>query len=236
MLASQHRREFKFLLNSEIARSLRDRVAEHLPEDENSAGGYPVLSEYYDSEDRLSYWQKQMGVPSRRKLRTRLYGRADGSIPPIGFIEVKHKQNGGTVKRRVACAVADLAKLSAGELPDLVDSPEAIAREVKSLLADQGQPAVQIRYHRFAYDSGPEGTLRITFDEDIRCRFDIRPLTPDDDDFPVALLDPGESVMEVKTIGAVPYWFRQLIGEFAMVPRGFSKYAAALERHGFSQT
>jgi hypothetical protein len=41
--------------------------------------------------------------------------------------------------------------------------------------------------------------------------------------------------MEVKTIGPVPYWFRKVIGEFNLVPRGFSKYAAALEKYEFTQ-
>jgi hypothetical protein len=92
---------------------------------------------------------------------------------------------------------------------------------------------VQIRYHRFAYDSGPEGTIRITFDTEPRCRFRRVPLTPDDPDFELPLLEPGESIMEVKTIGPVPYWFRNLIGEFNLVPRGFSKYTAALELYEF---
>jgi hypothetical protein len=91
------------------------------------------------------------------------------------------------------------------------------------------RPVVQIRYHRHAYNNSPEGTLRITFDLDPRCRFDLRPLTPDDPDFDLPLLVPGSSIMEVKTIGSVPYWCRDLIGEFQLIPRGFSKYATSLE-------
>ena len=64
-------------------------------------------------------------------------------------------------------------------------------------------------------------------------RFRRVPLTPDDPDFELPLLEPGESIMEVKTIGPVPYWFRNLIGEFNLVPRGFSKYTAALELYEF---
>jgi hypothetical protein len=88
---------------------------------------------------------------------------------------------------------------------------------------------VQIRYLRYAYDSGPEGLIRVTFDTGLCCRFRLLPLTPDDPDFELPLLEPGAAIMEVKTIGAVPTWFRSIIGKYGLVPRGFSKYAAALE-------
>ena len=55
------------------------------------SGHYPVVSLYYDSADRKCYWEAWRGVPSRRKLRLRLYGTKDGAIPAATFLEIKHR-------------------------------------------------------------------------------------------------------------------------------------------------
>jgi hypothetical protein len=238
MDANQNRREFKFVLRPGLESVLRAEVAKHLPADAHADDGYPVLSEYFDSEERASYWQKQMGVPNRRRVRGRLYGRTDGSIPPSAFIEVKHKLDGNTVKRRVSCEIEDLPSISDGEFPAPAGPherfEERVLHELDDLVTTQGnRPVVQIRYHRYAFDSGPDGTIRITFDLDPQCRFLLKPLTPDCRDFDLPLLDAGAAIMEVKTIGPVPYWFRSLVGRFNLLPRGFSKYAAALEKYEF---
>lgn len=240
MDASQNRREFKFVLKPGQETLLRAKVAAQLAADVHANDGYPVLSEYFDSAERTTYWQKQLGVPNRRRVRGRLYGRPDGSIPASAFIEVKHKLDGTTVKRRVHCELEDLPVFSRGEIPVHIESHGAIDDRVISELEDLvvahgNRPVVQIRYHRYAYDSGPDGTIRITFDLDPRCRFLMKPMQPDCHDFNLPLLEPGAAIMEVKTIGPVPYWFRKIVGEFHLVPRGFSKYAAALERYEFNQ-
>lgn len=234
MDASRNRREFKFVLKRGQGELLRGKVAEYLAVDVHANDGYPVLSEYFDSSEFTTYWQKQLGVPNRRRLRGRLYGRPDGSIPPSAFIEIKHKLEGTTVKRRVNCDVDDLSVLSTGALPEDLESQSIIddrtIAEFDELVRAKGNsPIVQIRYHRYAYDSGVDGTIRITFDSDLRCRFHMKPMQPDCKDFDLPLLEPGASIMEVKTVGSVPFWFRNLVGEFHLVPRGFSKYGAALE-------
>jgi hypothetical protein len=234
MDASQNRREYKFVLKPGLETLLRERVSEHLAADIHANDGYPVLSEYFDSPGFATYWQKQLGVPSRRRVRGRLYGRADGSIPATAFIEIKHKLEGTTVKRRVNCGVHDLHVFSGGDLPGDLEShsrfEERFIAELEDLVRVQGnRPIVQLRYHRYAYDSGPDGTIRITFDLGLRCRFQMKPMLPDCQDFDLPLLECGAAIMEVKTIGPVPCWFRNLVGEFRLVPRGFSKYGTALE-------
>jgi hypothetical protein len=241
MDASQNRREFKFVLRPGLVDTLRDEVKIHLAADSHSSDGYPVLSEYFDSAERSSYWQKQFGVPNRRRVRGRLYGRSDGSIPPSAFIEVKHKNDGNTVKRRVSCDIEDLPHFSGGNIPDHIETSgridERVIDELEDLVVTQGnRPVVQIRYHRYAYDSGPQGTIRITFDLDPHCRFLLKPLRPNCPDFDLPLLDEGAAIMEVKTIGPVPYWFRRLVGRHNLVPRSFSKYAAALEKYEFNHS
>jgi hypothetical protein len=232
MNADQNRREFKFVLKPGLLDEVRAAVGEHLVADRGAIEGYPVISEYFDTPERNSYWQKVFGVPNRRRVRGRVYGRADGSIPPSAFVEVKHKLDGTTVKRRLTMDMSKLNEFSGGKIPGSVikQGEDRVLAEVDDLVRVAGtEPVVQIRYLRYAYDSGPEGLIRVTFDTGLSCRFRLVPLVPDDPDFELPLLEPGASIMEVKTIGAVPSWFRKIIGRFGLVPRGFSKYAAALE-------
>ena len=238
MNADQNRREFKFVLKPGLLEALRESVGEHLVADRGATDGYPVISEYFDSVDRDSYWQKIFGVANRRRVRGRVYGREDGTIPPSTFIEVKHKLDGSTVKRRVTLDQEQLRDFSDGNLPEASGIPgeERVLREVADLVDDSDVgPAVQIRYLRYAYDSGPEGMIRVTFDTEVSCRFRLMPLKPGDTAFELPLLEAGGSIMEVKTIGPVPTWFRKIIGKFSLVPRGFSKYATAIELYEHSR-
>lgn len=238
MNADQNRREYKFVIKPGLLQALRESVSGHLEVDRGALDGYPVISEYFDSVDRDSYWQKVFGVANRRRVRGRVYGREDGSIPPSTFIEVKHKLDGSTVKRRVTLDQEQLREFSSGTLPEKAEKPEEerVLKEVEKLVGKgSASPAVQIRYLRYAYDSGPEGLIRITFDTEVSCRFRLEPLKPGDTDFELPLLEPGASIMEVKVIGQVPMWFRKIIGQYGLVPRGFSKYSTAIELYEHGQ-
>ena len=235
MDASQDRREFKFLLSGEVLNAIRHDVAEQLDVDANAVDGYRIRSDYFDSQDRMSYWQKIFGQQNRRRVRTRTYGETNQERPPTRFIEIKHKQDGLTVKRRLEAEAADLDRIVRGEVPQFEDDQgKRFHSELCSLIKKpRWNPVVRIQYHRWAYDSGVDGTIRITFDTDICCCFPDYE-SGDDPDPDLDLLPDGGAIMEVKTIGAVPYWFRCLLGKYSLVPRGFSKYTVALERYEFS--
>jgi hypothetical protein len=162
----------------------------------------------------------------------------DGLIPPAAFVEIKHKHEALGVKRRVTLPLAALKELAQGEIPaDLLRPDRAradvhVVEELRDLIVANGaRPVVQSRYDRMAYDSGPLGTIRVTFDTNLRCRFKLKPLTPDDQDFPLPILDQDMAVVEVKTIGSVPSWLRAVSGRFGLNPVSMSKYCLSLERY-----
>jgi VTC domain len=238
MDASQDRREFKFLLTVEAGERFREFIASQIPVDRGAETGYPVISEYYDTTDRHSYWQKIWGAGSRRRVRARIYGTPSGSIPPAAFIEIKHKLDSDGVKRRASLPIAALAELSTGRIPAcLLESQRSkadtkLVAELMDLIVHGGaRPVVQVRYDRMAYDSGPEGSIRVTFDTGLACRFDLKPLVPDDRDFPLPVVDREIAVVEVKTIGPVPLWLREATGKFQLQAQSMSKYCMALERY-----
>ncbi|NBV49512.1 MAG: VTC domain-containing protein, partial [Verrucomicrobia bacterium] len=82
--------EHKILIDDARRAELLARFADRFrPDTAGSADGrYPVVSLYCDTPDRRCHWEAWRGVPSRRKLRVRIYGTRDGSIPSATFVEV----------------------------------------------------------------------------------------------------------------------------------------------------
>ncbi len=236
MDASQSRAEYKFLLPRDLAHQVRSAIAVQIPADRNQVDGYHVQSDYFDSADRETYWQKRFGHPNRRRIRTRIYHVGTLGETPHGFVEIKHKLVDTTVKRRIPVPVEFLLERDPTtplQLPEFI-APQLTTRaeelawlELQTLLA-QGfrHPVTRMSFHRLAYDAGSNGRLRVTFDHDLT----FAPLdSPVSAGSPEPLFANGEWIMEVKTIGAVPYWFRQLVARHHLVPCGVSKYVRALD-------
>jgi hypothetical protein len=90
------------------------------------------------------------------------------------------------------------------------------------------EPAIQLRYDRKALMT-PDGQLRITFDTRLMCRSNLLPLEADDQRFEEYIIPPDKSIFEVKSIGPVPFWFREYGGENNLVRRSFSKFCTAMK-------
>jgi hypothetical protein len=227
--------EMKFLITREQRAKLMPHLLPHLRADENAGEGalYPIVNLYYDNAMRDCYWEKIRGEKSRRKLRVRVYGSLDGSLPPTSFVEVKHKCEGRGVKRRARMSLEDALTVASGEniRNQLKAGDRKIVEEVHRLVHErQFKPALCMRYDRHAFaDRDFESDLRITFDTGIAFRLhDLVPV-PDDRNFTQYLHSADQAVMEVKVTGTVPYWLTRMLGENGCVLRSHSKYCNALE-------
>ncbi len=227
--------EIKFVITQKQRDALMPHLLPHLQADENAGDGafYPIVSLYYDNEDRDCYWEKERQQGSRRKLRVRVYGSLDGKLPPTCFVEVKHKCDGRGVKRRARIPLDAALAIADGQHVDIPLKPmdQKIVEEVHYLVERRGfRPCCSMRYDRQAFaDKDPESDLRITFDTGIAYRFDNLTPIPDDRRYTQFLLPDGFSVMEVKVTGAVPYWLTRMVGEHGCVLQSHSKYCNALE-------
>ena len=201
------------------------------------SGRYPVVSLYCDTPDQKCRWEAWRGVPSRRKLRMRIYGTKDGAIAPAIFLEIKHKDGKDGVKRRALLSASQAWAAINGREISLPDTGDArVLAEVRQLVAAEGfAPACVIRYDRHAYrfvDAHGSELLRITFDHGIRVRFNQLTPTPEDDNCPLAVLADNLCLMEVKGETAVPFAFATHLSAQGLYPRPFSKYSESMRLYG----
>jgi hypothetical protein len=232
--------EFKFLISAHQRDAIFATFNGDLRPDTNGSSGgvYPIVSLYYDTPDRRCYWEAWRGVPSRRKLRVRIYGSSDGGIPPTSFVEVKHKMDGLGVKRRVETSLSHALEIGrGGGSTDAFAAGEArVVREVHRLVHNDGfRPVCAMRYRRHAFALHVEDTpepLRLTFDDEMGARFrDLEP-EPDDRRCDLPLLPADHLIMEVKGFGAVPAPVANYFAKCGLSPRRFSKYCAAMRQSG----
>ena len=229
----------KFAITAAQRTALMAQLAPHLRPDENAGDGarYPVVSLYYDNAERDCYWEKARSLPSRRKLRVRVYGSRDGAVPAVSFVEIKHKCDGRGVKRRVQFPLAQALRVCDGLQPEGVNLREPdrrIIAEIHDLVHRRKfKPVMLMRYDRTACAAlDPESDLRVTFDEGIRARLDNLTPEPDDRQFVAGDEMPGDgsTVMEVKVTGCIPYWLSRTIAAAGCRMQSHSKYFNALEQ------
>ena len=230
--------EMKFEITSAQRAALMADLGPRLRPDENAGTGarYPVVSLYYDNAERDCYWENARSLPSRRKLRVRVYGSRDGAVPAVSFVEIKHKCEGRGVKRRVLLPLAQALRVCEGHQPEgvaLGELDRRIIAEVHDLVLRHGfRPVMVMRYDRSAFAGVEPGSdLRVTFDEGIRAR--LGNLTPEPDD---RRFEPGDEmqgdgsiVMEVKATGCIPYWLSLTIAAAGCRMQSHSKYCRTLE-------
>jgi hypothetical protein len=231
--------ELKYVLTLAAREALLARFADRfLPDTLGGPGGrYPVVSLYCDSADRKCYWDAWRGVPSRRKLRLRLYGTPDEAIPSATFLEIKHHDGNEGAKRRVLLPLEQAQVfVNGGGAPETGPADARILAEAGQLITAEGfRPACVIRYDRQAYrfvDAGGREQLRITFDHDVRARFDRLTTKPADDGCLLPVLAPDRCLMEVKGATAAPYDFAAHLSAYGIFPRPFSKYAESVRQYG----
>jgi len=235
---SLNRTEYKYLISlddmEEIQKDLADRlVVDSLASED---GNYPIVTEYFETPDRQCFWEKNRGLASRRKIRVRIYGMEGGKIPPTGFIEIKHKHFGLGAKRRLFLPVEEAIEFANGNYDILRTVKRDWSRGQRMIIAElfdlierrKFEPAIQLRYDRRALMT-PDGQLRITFDTRLMCRSDLLSLEPNDQRFSDYIIQPDKSILEVKSIGSVPFWFRVYGGEKNLMRRSFSKFCTAMK-------
>lgn len=207
--------EKKYLLTRDDYESLMDRIWFFITEDTYFKSN--ISNIYYDSCDNELIINSIDKPIFKEKVRVRSYATPKKD-KDIVFLEVKRKFKGVVGKRRV--------KLTSKEFYDFIEKRKykdsQIFRELHYIFDFYKlQPKMFVGYDRLSYKGKDDENLRITFDSNLRSR---------EDDLRLELGDHGEKyfdedmyIMEIKTLGAMPWWLVEALSELKIYPISFSK-------------
>lgn len=218
-----NRYEKKYILSKETYEMLREELEPYMQED--AYGLHTIRNIYFDNwEDQLIRTSIEKPV-YKEKFRIRCYERPTQDTPL--FLEIKKKYKGVVNKRRVMMT----AKQAQQYLKNgyYLGEKSQILKEIDYFLQSyQVEPKLYLAYDRVALYGKEDGDFRITFDKNIRSRWEALDLA--DDTGVEYLLKEGTYLMEVKTKDALPLWFARLLSELQIRSTSFSKYGRIYEK------
>jgi len=220
------RHEEKYLVTKEQGAALQRLIAQNMVI--GQLGDYFVHNVYYDT-GNWDIIRASIEKPMyKEKLRLRFYGQYNPESQ--GFLELKKKFDGVVYKRRIAFPLGELKRRCVREIVSTYDSQ--ISREIGFFLrSNPVSEKAYIAYKRIAYADTEDRDLRITFDKDIF--FHLCPLDNYNPQNGRRLLEHNQTVMEIKTTGAIPLWLTQALSEHNIFPVSFSKYGICYAGHIF---
>ena len=224
VIQSFNRFESKYLLTEEQKERFVSAVGEHLVKDEYDK--YTICNIYLDTDD-FRFIEHSLDKPIyKEKLRIRSYGTANDNS--MVFFEIKKKFRKIVYKRRIIIPFNEAEDYIENGIrpPSLYGYTEnQIFNEIDYLMKKyKPVPKLFLAYDRVAYSDNRFSGFRVTFDKDIRGRWDDLTLRRDENN---ELLDTGienYNVMELKCEGAMPLYYVNLLRELGIHQISFSKY------------
>lgn len=208
------RQEQKYILSEPQRQALLVLMEQKMIPDKFSRSF--VRSVYYDTPDRRIIRRSLERPVYKEKLRLRSYGDASEV-----FLELKKKYKGIVYKRRVSLPLEEALAYMSDPAARL--NHGQIGREIDYVKDFYGclEPAVYLYYDRLAWKA-PDDPLRITLDWNVGYRLEDMDITSDAPTTP--LLEPGMSLLEIKTPTAMPLWLTAFLSQHGLYKQSFSKY------------
>lgn len=215
------RYEIKFLLDRAQKAQVLEAMEPYMVPD--AYGNSTIRNIYFDTENFRLIRRSLEKPVYKEKLRLRSYSLAaeDGDI----FVELKKKYRGVVYKRRLILPQNEA--MEALLRHEAIPGHDQITEEINYFCRfyETLRPVVFLSYDREAWHSRTGDELRVTFDENVRCRGDRLSLCEEPSGY--ALLPEGKVLMEVKTPGAIPLWLVHCLTEVGARKASFSKYGEA---------
>lgn len=218
------RHEKKFMLNEAQYKQLKALLNDYTEED--TYGQYTICSIYFDTEDYKLIRHSISKPKFKEKLRLRSYGtpNEDSKV----YLELKKKLAGITYKRRISLPLKEMNLFLQNSV--IPNEQGQISNEIKYFIEQNSPvPKVMICYDRIALTGRADPSLRITFDKNIRFRTNELYLAKGDKGR--LLLPQNNYIMEVKTVGSIPYWLTKQLSQVQAYNTSFSKYGSVYQQH-----
>ena len=222
----RYRHEWKYLIDTAQKELICQRLSPFLELDKHArGGGYMIRSLYFDDYFNTAYDEKDAGVLERKKYRIRIYNCSDNSIK----LERKKKFGSYIYKEAATLTRDEVYKILDGDYEFLLQSPYSLCREFYfECVSNVMRPRTIVDYDREPWIMD-EGTVRITFDCDVRAAvgsYDIF-----DSTLPtLPVLEDGKCVMEVKYTEFLPKVLRGVLPDRASEFTAVSKYVLCYEK------
>ena len=227
------RNEWKYLISTSEKEMLTLRLKPFLrPDPHAGEQGYFIRSLYFDDYWNSAYEEKEAGVLMRKKYRIRIYNNNDK------FIKLERKKKFGSYiyKESAPLTRAEVEKILNGEYEFLLRSQYPLCQEFYvECTCNMMRPRTIVDYDRVPWIMD-EGTVRITFDMDVRAA--VGSYNIFDSTLPaLSVLEPGKLVLEVKFTQMLPQLLRDILpppsAEFTEVSKYVLCYEKTRYRNGF---
>lgn len=216
------RYEMKYLLTQKQKERILRAMEPYMELDEY--GRSTIRNIYYDTDNyRLVRTSLEKPV-YKEKLRVRSYQTA--APGDRVFVELKKKYDSVVYKRRICVEERQAMEYLAGAQAPVHTQ---ITEEIDYFLQfyQTMKPRVFLSYEREAYRERGEGEFRVTFDENILFRQED--LSLECGIYGESLLEPGYTLMEIKTPESIPMWMARALSEEKVNKTSFSKYGSAYQ-------
>jgi len=216
-----YRHELKFFLSPMEHRLLLEIFSQTMRLDAHAGPDkhYWIRSLYFDTVENDDYYEKVIGVSTRKKIRLRIYDRGQNSVK----LEIKNRRNQYMMKETAFLTREEAERLIRGERGFLLQKGHpALSRVFYLMTMNCYRPAVLIDYRRTAFLI-PFQNIRVTFDTDLRAS------TSDFDLFShttglVPVFDTDTVVLEVKYHKFLPPTIRSVLSHCHASRQAISKY------------
>lgn len=233
-MGEKYRHELKYLIKRSDAELLKLRL-KYLMKLDPHAGedGYMIRSIYFDDYWNSAFNDKEAGILERAKWRIRIYNCSDSSIK----LERKKKFGSYIYKEAASLSKDEAMRLIGGDYLFLLKKDNELLRQFYvECITKLMKPRVIVDYDRLPFIL-PEGTVRVTFDSDVRAAV----LSNDifDDALPsISCMEDGRCIMEVKFTEFLPRMVKEMIPAGAADITAYSKFGICAMKtaylHGFS--
>lgn len=219
----KYRHEIKYLIPSNLAESLKQKLSLLMDIDKNSYNDdntYLIRSLYFDDLKSTAYYEKLDGVEYRKKYRIRIYNLEDNFIR----LECKYKHNNMTSKESVLISKDICSKIINRDINDIDISKDNILKKfIIDMKTNNLLPSIIVDYKRLAY-TYPVSEVRITFDSKIKSGVYNYDLFDNNCNY-ASVIDDNYLVLEVKYNEILPESIAIILSTISLNKEAYSKFA-----------
>ncbi len=212
--------EQKYLITEVQYKELMKLITKNIEKDEYYKS--KICSIYFDDKNNNILINSLEKPTFKEKIRLRSYDVPDKNSNV--YLEIKEKYKGTVGKRRSKLTLDEYYKF----IDKKLECKTQIMKEIKYYFdLYELKPFVFVGYDRLCYRGLENHNLRITFDTNLRYRFD---------DLRLELGDHGKKffkdkvyIMEIKTLDAMPLWLVSSLSRLKIYPTSFSKVGSIFQ-------